>query len=114
LNVAEPEIMPPSSGDPGFDGVRVHIGHVKSLGAIGALLALLTMGAAVGFGLLMLFGRALLSALVVVLAWPFVFSPEFTRWVFGANKAPFWKIFLLLVLVSALAKALRPAAWDRR
>ena len=109
----EPEIIPPGP-DAGFEGVRVRVAHVKSLGVIGALLALLTMGAAVGFGLLMLFGRSLLAALVVVALWPHVFSPEFTRWVFGADSAPFWKLFLLVVILGTLAKALRPAAWDRK
>lgn len=111
--MVEPEIVPPGS-DAGFDGVRVRMAHVKSLGIIGALLALLTMGAAIGFGLLMLFGRSLLAALVVSLLWPFVFSPEFTRWVFGAEHAPFWKLFLLMVLIGTLAKALLPTAWGRK
>lgn len=109
----EPEILPPGP-DAGFEGVRVRVAHVKSLGLVGALLALLTMGAAVGFGLLMLFGRSLLAAVVVVVLWPFVFSPEFTLWVFGAESAPFWKVFLLMVILGTLAKTLRPTAWGRR
>jgi hypothetical protein len=113
LIVSEPEIIPPRP-DAGFEGVRVRVAHVRSLGLIGAVLALLTMGAALGFGLLMLFGRALLAALVVVLLWPFVFSPQFTQWVFGADRAPFWKVFLLMVLLGTLAKALRPTAWTRK
>ncbi|MDE2142858.1 MAG: hypothetical protein KGJ84_10635 [Elusimicrobia bacterium] len=107
----EPEILPPgSSEDAGFEGVRVRMAHVKSLGAVGALLALLTMGAALGFGFLMLFGRSLLAAAVVVLLWPYVFSAEFTRFVFGADAAPFWKVFLLMVLIGTLAKALLPSS----
>lgn len=105
--MVEPEIIPPHQ-DAGISGVRVSMAHVKSLGVIGALLALLTMGAAVGFGLLMLFGRALLAAAVVVLLWPYVFSAEFTRWVFGADAAPFWKVFLLMVILGTLARMLRP------
>jgi hypothetical protein len=108
--MVEPELIPPHQ-DAGISGVRVSVAHVKSLGFIGALLALLTMGAAVGFGLLMLFGRSLLSAAVVVLLWPYVFSAEFTRWVFGADHAPFWKLFLLMVILGTLAKTLRPTAW---
>ena len=72
--------------------------------------AMLTMGAAVGFGLVMLFGRSLLAALVVVALWPHVFTPEFTRWMFGADTAPFWKMFLLMLILGTLAKALRPTA----
>jgi len=109
----EPEILPPGP-DAGFEDVRVRVAHVKSLGLIGALLALLTMGAAVGFGLLMLFGRALLAAAVVVLLWPYVFSAEFTRWVFGADSAPFWKVFLLMVILGTLARALRPTSSSSR
>ena len=102
--------MPPSGSDAGFEGVRVRVAHVKSLGIIGALLALLTMGAALAFGFLMLFGRSLLAAVVVVLLWPYVFSAEFTRFVFGAEAAPFWKVFLLMVIIGTLAKALLPAS----
>jgi hypothetical protein len=114
LNAVEPEILPPTGPDAGFDGLRVRVAHVKSLGLIGALLALMTIGAAFGFGLLMLFGRALLAALVVVLLWPYVFGPDFTRWLFGADSAPFWKVFLLLILLGTLAKALRPTSWSRK
>ena len=103
----EPEIIPPGR-DAGFEGIRVQVAHVKSLGVIGALLALLTMAAAVGFGLLMLFGRSLFAALAVVAIWPHVFGPDFTQWVFGAPHASFWKVFLLMVLISALLKALLP------
>ena len=101
----EPEIVPDSES---FEGVRVRMAHVKSLGIVGAVLALLTMTAALGFGLLMLFGRSLLAAVAVYAIWPFVFAPEFTRWVFGADHAPFWKLFLLMVLIGTLAKALLP------
>ena len=111
--MVEPEIISPHQ-DAGISGVRVSVAHVKSLGVIGALLALLTMGAAVGVGLLMLFGRSLLAAAVVVLLWPFIFSAEFTRWVFGAETAPFWKAFLLMVILGTLAKTLRPTAWRRK
>jgi hypothetical protein len=111
--MAEPEIIPPHE-DAGMSGIRVSVAHVKSLGVIGALLALLTMGAAVGFGLLMLFGRSLLAAAVVVLLWPLVFGPEFTQIVFGSQTVPFWKVFLLLAAGSVIAKMLWPASWGRR
>ena len=113
IAMVEPEIIPPHE-DAGIAGVRVSMAHVKSLGVIGALLALMTMGAALGFGLLMLFGRSLLAAAVVVLLWPYIFSAEFTRWVFGADVAPFWKVFLLMVILGTLAKTLRPTAWRRK
>ena len=110
--MTEPEIIPPHE-DAGIAGIRVSVAHVKSLGVIGALLALLTMGAAVGFGLLIMFGRSLLAAAVVALLWPYIFSAEFTRWVFGADTAPFWKLFLLMVVFGTLAKTLRPTAWRK-
>ena len=103
----EPEILPPDQ-DAGLSGIRVRMAHVKSLGVFGALLALLTMGAAVGVGLLIMFGKALAAALIVKLLWPRLFSPELTLWVFGSDSAPFWKLFVLLALVQALAKALLP------
>jgi hypothetical protein len=109
----EPEIIPPGQ-DAGFEGVRVRVAHVKSLGIIGALLALLTMAAAVGFGLLMLFGKALVAALIVKLLWPVIFGPEFTQMVFGSQSVPFWKVFLLLAAGSVIAKMLWPASWGRR
>jgi hypothetical protein len=118
LIVAEPEILPPNGSDAhddaGFAGVRVKVAHVRSLGIAGAVLALLTMAAAVGFGLLMLFGRALLAAAVIYFVWPYVFSPTFTQWVFAADHAPFWKLFLLTVLAGMLAKAVLPASWGRK
>ena len=110
--MTEPEIIPPHE-DAGISGIRVSVAHVRSLGAGGALLALLTMGAAVGFGLLMLFGKVLAAALIVKLLWPLVFGPEFTQIVFGSQTVPFWKVFLLLAVGSVIAKMLRPASWGR-
>jgi hypothetical protein len=105
--------MPSSSSGPDFGGVRVRMAHVRSLGLIGSLLAMLTLLAAVGVSLLMLFGKALLAALLVKFLWPSVFSAEFTRWVFGSESVPFWKVFLLLAVGSVVAKMLRPASWER-
>ena len=96
-----------------FDGVKVRVAHVRSLGVVGAFLALMTMLAAVGFGLVMLFGKALLAAGLVKFLWPVVFNSEFTKWVFGSESVPFYKVFLLMVLGSVVAKILRPAAWSR-
>ncbi len=89
------------------------VAHVRSLGLVGAFLALMTMLAAIGFGFLMLFGKALLAAALVKLLWPAVFSAEFTQVVFGAHSVPFWNVFLLMILGSVVAKMLRPAAWGR-
>ena len=96
-----------------FEGVRIRVAHVRSLGIGGALLAMLTMLAAVGFGLMMLFGKALLAAALVKLLWPAVFSAEFTQVVFGTHTVPFWRVFLLLAAGSVVAKMLWPASWGR-
>jgi hypothetical protein len=103
--------VPP--GQPEFEGIKVKVLHATSLGFVGAVLALLTMAAAVSFGLLMLFGKALLAAALVKFLWPAVFSPEFTAWVFGAESVPYWKVFLLMVAGSVVAKLLRPGSWGR-
>ena len=102
--------MPPAQD---FEGVKVRVAHVRSLGLVGAFLAMMTMLAAVGFGFLMLFGKALLAAALVAILWPVVFSAEFTLFVFGAPSVPFWKVFLLMILGSVVAKMLRPTTWGR-
>jgi hypothetical protein len=102
--------MPPA---PDFEGVKVKVAHVRSLGLVGALLAMMTMLAAIGFGFLMLFGKALVAALLVKFLWPAVFSVEFTQWVFGSEAVPFYKVFLLMILGSVVAKMLRPTKWGR-
>ena len=103
----------PSGTEPEFEGIKVKVAHVRSLGLLGAFLALMTMLAALSFGLIMLFGKALLASLLVWALWPAVFSVEFTQVVFGTHSVPFWKVFLLMVLGSVIAKMLRPAAWGR-
>lgn len=108
----EAEVMPSGAG-PEFDGIKVKVAHVRSLGLIGAFLAMMTMLAAIGFGFLMLFGKALLAALLVKYLWPVVFSTEFTQIVFGTQAVPFWKVFLLMILGSVIAKMLRPTTWGR-
>lgn len=106
----EAEVMPPPRD---YEDVKVRVAHVRSLGVVGAFLALMTMLAAVGFGFLLLFGKALLAAALVKFLWPAVFSVEFTQWVFGSESVPFYKVFLLMILGSVVAKMLRPAAWGR-
>ena len=105
---AEPEIIPP-----GAEGVRVRVAHVRSLGVIGAFLALMTMAAALGVALLMLFGKALIASALVKLLWPFVFSAAFTEWVFGSASVPFVTVFLLLAVGSLVARVMTPASWSR-
>ena len=90
--------------DQDYDQPRVRIAHVRALGLVGTLLAILTMGAAVGVGFLAFFGTTLLASLLVKLAWPLIFSVEFTQWVFGAPSPVFWKLFLFFVVVRAIAK----------
>lgn len=102
--------MPPA---PDFEGVKVRVAHVRSLGMVGAFLAMMTMLAAISFGFLMLFGKALLAAALVKFLWPAVFNAEFTRWVFGSESVPFYKVFLLMILGSVVAKMLRPTTWGR-
>ncbi len=96
-------MLPP---DQEYEQPKVRLTHVRALGVVGTLLALLTMGAAVGVGFLVFFGTTLLAAGLVVLAWPLVFTPEFTQWVFGASRAPFWKLFLLFLVAGTVAKLL--------
>ena len=109
----EAEVVSPSERPQDFEGVKVRVAHVRSLGLVGAFLAMMTMLAAIGFGLVMLFGKALLAALLVKLLWPAVFSAEFTQIVFGTQSVPFWKVFLLMILGSVVAKMLRPTTWGR-
>ena len=98
---------------PEFEGIKVKVAHARSLGLIGAFLAMMTMLAALGFGFVMLFGKALFAAALVKYLWPVVFNIEFTKWVFGSEAVPFYKVFLLMILGSVVAKMLRPAAWGR-
>ena len=80
----------PSGPAPEYDGIKARVVHVRSLGLIGAFLALMTMAAAIGFGLVALFGKSLLAAALVWALWDAVFSAEFTQWVFGAPSVPYF------------------------
>lgn len=99
----EVEVLPP---DQDQEQPKVRLTHVRALGVVGTLLALLTMGAAVGVGFLAFFGTTLAAAALVTLAWPLVFSAEFTQWVFGTAHAPFWKLFLLFLVAGTVTKLL--------
>ena len=87
-------------------GSRLRLEGARTLGLLGTLLALLTMAAAFGFGLLALFGRLLLASAVVTIAWPMVFTVDFTQRVFGEPRISFFKIFLLLLAAGTVINLL--------
>ena len=90
-----------------FEQPQVRLTHVRALGIFGTLLAILTMFAAVGVGFVAFFATHLLAAALVYVAWPLVFSADFTRWVFGAPHASFWKFFLVFLVAGTVAKVLK-------
>lgn len=96
----EVEVIPPHQ-EPRFHAAGVH-----APGWLGALLALLTMTAAFSVGFLAVFGKILAAALVVWLAWPILFSPQLTAWVFGTEHVVFWKIFVLFLSVHVVLRLL--------
>ena len=107
--MVEAEIMPPEH-EP-----RVHVAGARAPGWFGAVLALLTVAAAFVVGFMALFGRSVVAALITFLVWPWLFSPEFTAWVFGAQRVIFWKILLLFLAVDVIARLfLRRNLWPRR
>jgi hypothetical protein len=107
--VVEAEILPPEH-EP-----RIHFAGARAPGWFGAVLALLTVAAAFTVGFLAVFGRALVAAVVLYLVWPLLFSPEFTAWVFGAQRVLFWKILVLFLAVDVIARLfLRRNLWPRR
>ena len=87
----------------------VGLPDVKVLGVVGTLLALLTMSAAFGLALMLLFAKTLVAAAATTLLWPLVFSPQFTQWVFGAEQVSFWKLFLLFLAAGTIVKMFRPS-----
>lgn len=107
--MVEAEILPPEH-EP-----RIHAAGARAPGWFGAVLALLTVGAAFVVGFLALFGRSLVAALAAWLVWPLLFSPEFTAWVFGAPRIVFWKILVLFLALDVIARLfLRRNLWPRR
>jgi len=108
---ADVEIIPPHShaSEP-----RIHVAE-RAPGWFGAVLALLTVAAAFGVGAFFLVGRTLGASLLVWLTWPLVFSPQFTSWVFGAERIVFWKILVVFLVVDIIARLfLRRDLWPRR
>ena len=107
--MVEAEILPPEH-EP-----RVHVAGARAPGWLGAVLALLTVAAAFAVGVMAVFGRALVAAVVLFLVWPLLFGPEFTAWVFGAPRVVFWKILVLFLAVDMIARLfLRRNLWLRR
>ncbi|MCX5797669.1 MAG: hypothetical protein NTY77_19435 [Elusimicrobia bacterium] len=107
--MVEAEIMPPQH-EP-----RIHVAGARAPGWFGAVLALLTVAAAFAVGFIALFGRTLVAALIASLVWPLVFSPDFTAWVFGAQRVVFWKIVVLFLAVDVISRLfLRRNLWPRR
>ena len=107
--MVEAEILPPEH-EP-----RVHVAGARAPGWFGAVLALLTVGAAFAVGFLALFGRSVAAAAIAWLAWPLLFSAEFTTWVFGAPRVVFWKILVLFLALDMIARLfLRRNLWPRR
>jgi len=105
----EAEILPPQR-EP-----EVRDTEVRAPGWFGAVLALLTMGAAFGVGFLALFGKPLLAALLVTLLWPWIFSRPFTAWAFGTEHVVFWKVLLLFVAVDVIVRLfVGRKLWPRR
>jgi hypothetical protein len=101
----EVEVMPPDQDQQQHQS-QVRLTHVRALGVIGTLLALLTMAAAFGVGFVAFFGTSLLASAVVALAWPRIFSPDFTQWVFGTPRVEYWKLFLLFLVAGMVVKLL--------
>ena len=95
--------MPPEQD---YQQPKVRLANMRALGVFGTLLALLTMGFAFGVGFVALFATTLLASVLVWLAWPLVFSPPFTEWVFGAPRPVFWKLFLPFLVAGTVAKLL--------
>jgi len=107
--VVEAEILP-REREP-----RIHVAGARAPGWLGAVLALLTVAAAFAVGFMALFGRTLAAALVATLAWPWLFSGEFTAWVFGAPRVVFWKILVLFLALDIIARLfLRRNLWPRK
>ena len=105
------ELIPPDQDD---REPKIRLAGLKVLGVFGTVMAVLTMFAAFAFGLTMFFGTSLLAAAIVALAWPLIFTPQFTLWVFGAERAPFWKLFLLFLAAGTVLRLIRRQVWQRK
>ena len=106
------EILPPETFSSAED--QESRLHIRPLGWLGALLALSTVLGALALSLAFLFSGTLLAAAALTWAWPLVFSPSFTQWVFGADRLSFGKVFLLLLAAGAVIKMLRARGFSYR
>ena len=89
--------------------------RARTLGFLGLVLAGATIFAALAVGLASMTAAPLAAAALLSAAWPALFTPEFTRWVFGAETLPFWKAFVIALAVSEALKAFRGgSSWPRR
>ena len=101
----EAEIIAP---EPSQEHSEFRWKKVGVLGPFAAVLAVLTILAAFGFGFLAIFATTLVMAAATTLLWPLIFSPEFTQWVFGTPQIQFWKLFLLFLATGTILKLFRP------
>ena len=77
------------------------------IGPLGVAVAAFTLCAAIVVMLLLAFGKAILLSALVSWLWPRIFSPDFTKVVFGTERISFWKILLLFILAGVLFSMLR-------
>jgi len=76
-------------------------------GAIGKAVAGFTVLAAALVIAALLFGKILLLSAAAAVLWPLIFSADFTRWVFGADTVPFWKILLIFTFIGFATRWIR-------
>ena len=103
----EAELLEASPMDQNEESFDPKVIHVRALGFWGALLAFLTVIAAASVGILALFGTTIVASAGAWLLWPLIFNPDFTRFVFGSARVPFWKFFVMFLAAGALLKLVR-------
>lgn len=81
--------------------------HTITPGPLGKIAAGLTMLAAAMVIGVFLFGKIILLSAAATFLWPVVFSADFTRWVFGADSVPFWKILMIFTFIGFAARWVR-------
>jgi len=77
------------------------------IGPLGAAVAALTLFTAAVVMLLLAFGKAILISAMVSWLWPRIFSPDFTKVVFGTERVSFWKVLLLCIFAGVALLILR-------
>ncbi|MEE8424282.1 MAG: hypothetical protein V3S11_00555 [Elusimicrobiota bacterium] len=98
-----------SESDPIGTAFAAH--HTITLGPLGKALAGFTMLAAALVIAALLFGKILLLSAAAAFLWPAIFSTDFTRWVFGTDTVPFWKILLIFTFIGFATRWIR--GWMR-